>query len=81
MLYYDIYDNTIYKKAIQKGGAKIKEKEHITYTEQHGDTIWLRNIKAISTLGKFYYLQTKDGIRFELDASKIISRKNKKGEI
>lgn len=76
MLYCDIYENAIYKKAIQKGGitVKMKEKEHITYTEQHGDTIWLHNIKAISTLGKFYYLETKDGVRFELDSSKIISR-------
>ena len=78
MLYCDIYENTIYKKAIQKGGitVKMKEKEHITYTEQHGDTIWLHNIKAISTLGKFYYLETKDGEKFELDSSKIISRAN-----
>jgi putative membrane protein len=35
----------------------------------------LHNIKALSTLGKFYYLETKDGEKFELDASKIISRK------
>lgn len=34
----------------------------------------LYNIKALSTLGKFYYLETKDKVRFELDASKIISR-------
>jgi putative membrane protein len=34
----------------------------------------LYNIKALSTLGKFYYLETKDGVKFELDASKIISR-------
>lgn len=55
--------------------ARLKPKENITYTEKRDDTVWLHNIKAISTLGKFYYLETKDGIRFELDASKIISRK------
>ncbi|WP_103620059.1 hypothetical protein [Campylobacter concisus] len=53
---------------------KIKQKEHITYIEKYGDTIWLHNIKALSTLGKFYYLETKDGVKFELDSSKIISR-------
>ena len=37
-------------------------------------SIQLYNIKALSTLGKFYYLETKDGTKFELDASKIISR-------
>jgi putative membrane protein len=54
--------------------AKLKPKENITYAEKHGDTVWLHNIKALSTLGKFYYLETKDGVKFELDASKIISR-------
>ena len=39
----------------------------------------LHNIKALSTLGKFYYLEAigcekNETIRFELDASKIISR-------
>lgn len=41
----------------------------------------LYNIKALSTLGKFYYLETigyknmnDKEIKFELDTSKIISR-------
>ena len=55
--------------------ANLKTKDNITYTEESRDIIWLHNIKAISTLGKFYYLETKDGTKFELDASKIISRK------
>ncbi|OSQ25186.1 hypothetical protein CCON61_04360 [Campylobacter concisus] len=55
--------------------ANLKTKDNITYTEESKDIIWLHNIKAISTLGKFYYLETKDGTKFELDASKIISRK------
>ena len=47
-----------------------------TYYEEDkvSGTIKLHNIKALSTLGKFYYLETKDGTKFELDASKIISR-------
>ena len=39
-----------------------------------GGAVKLYNIKALSTLGKFYYLETKDGVKFELDSSKIISR-------
>jgi membrane protein len=46
-----------------------------------GGVIKLYNIKALSTLGKFYYLETSGyknknnkEIRFELDSSKIISR-------
>ena len=48
-----------------------------THYDENGTdgVIKLHNIKAISTLGKFYYLETKDGTKFELDASKIISRK------
>ena len=40
----------------------------------------MMKMKALSTLGKFYYLEAigcknNEKIRFELDASKIISRK------
>ena len=42
--------------------------------ESRSKIVKLHNIKALSTLGKFYYLETKDKVRFELDASKIISR-------
>ncbi len=47
-----------------------------TYYDENetNGVIKLYNVKALSTLGKFYYLQTKDGVKFELDASKIISR-------
>ena len=61
--------------------AKVTLKENITYIEKQNDVILLHNIKAISTLGKFYYLETigyknmnDKEIKFELDASKIISR-------
>ena len=53
-----------------------------TYYEEDkvSDTIKLYDIKALSTLGKFYYLEAigcenNEEIKFELDASKIISRK------
>ena len=53
-----------------------------TYYEEDkvSGTIKLYDIKALSTLGKFYYLEAigcenNEKIRFELDASKIISRK------
>ena len=58
----------------EKATVKMKQRKDITYTEKRDGTVWLHNIKALSTLGKFYYLETKDGTRFELDASKIISR-------
>ena len=50
-----------------------KDKDNRTCYERN-EVIKLYNIKALLTIGKFYYLQTKDDIKFELDASKIISR-------
>ena len=83
-LSYAIVDkNTLKENNFTIGTTvKVTLKENITYIEKQNDVILLRNIKAISTLGKFYYLETigyknKDDkeIKFELDASKIISRK------
>lgn len=61
--------------------VKVIPKENITYIEKQNDVILLHNIKAISTLGKFYYLETigyknenNEETKFELDSSKIISR-------
>ena len=45
-----------------------------TYALRQDDAVKLYNVKVLSALGKFYYLQTKDGVKFELDSSKIISR-------
>ena len=82
-LSYAIVDkNTLKENNFTIGTTvKVTLKENITYIEKQNDVIVLRNIKAISTLGKFYYLETigyknKDDkeIKFELDASKIISR-------
>lgn len=46
----------------------------MTYVEEENDTIKLYNVKALSMLGKFYYLQTKGGEKFEIDSSFIMSK-------
>ncbi|MFC2428695.1 MAG: hypothetical protein ACFNTA_06975 [Campylobacter sp.] len=51
-----------------------------TYALKQDDSVRLYNIKVLSALGKFYYLQTKSGEKFELDSSLIIS-KQKAGDI
>ena len=86
-LSYAIVDkNTLKENNFTIGTTvKVTLKENITYIEKQNDVILLHNIKAISTLGKFYYLEAigcenNEKIRFELDASKIISRKKKKGK-
>ncbi|WP_103580233.1 hypothetical protein [Campylobacter concisus] len=58
----------------ENASVKLFKRECVTYFEKNDEVIKLYNIKALSTLGKFYYLETKDGVKFELDASKIISR-------
>ena len=51
-----------------------------TYALRQDDSVKLYNVKVLSALGKFYYLQTKSGEKFELDSSLIIS-KQKAGDI
>lgn len=51
-----------------------------TYALRQDDAVKLYNVKVLSALGKFYYLQTKSGEKFELDSSLIIS-KQKAGDI
>jgi len=51
-----------------------------TYALEQKDSVKLYNVKVLSALGKFYYLQTKSGEKFELDSSLIIS-KQKAGDI
>ena len=68
--------------ALPKGICEKTEKDLIrTYYDANdiSNVVMLYNIKALSTLGKFYYLEAigcknNEKIRFELDASKIISR-------
>ena len=59
---------------ICKNGKNCDTRKTHYDENETGGVIKLYNIKALSTLGKFYYLQTKDGVKFELDSSKIISR-------
>ncbi|CZE48288.1 Uncharacterised protein [Campylobacter geochelonis] len=48
---------------------------NITYITKNGDKfITIHNIKAISTIGKFYYLESNDGVKFELNSEFIKSR-------
>jgi hypothetical protein len=51
-----------------------------TYALRQDDSVELYNVKVLSALGKFYYLQTKSGEKFELDSSLIIS-KQKAGDM
>ena len=82
-LSYAIVDkNTLKENNFTIGTTvKVTPKENITYIEKQNDVILLHNIKATSTLGKFYYLETigyknenNEETKFELDSSKIISR-------
>lgn len=64
---------------IHQNGKNIGKCKTYYEEDKVSDAIKLYNIKALSTLGKFYYLETIDcekdeKIRFEIDASKIISR-------
>ena len=71
--------------ALPKGICEKTEKDLIrTYYDANNisNVVMLYNIKALSTLGKFYYLEAigcenNEKIRFELDSSKIISRAKK----
>ena len=69
-----ILDNNNTELKEENASVKLFKRECVTYFEKNDEVIKLHNIKALSTLGKFYYLETKDGTKFELDANKIISR-------
>lgn len=69
-----ILDNNNTELKEENASVKLFKRECVTYFEKNDEVIKLHNIKALSTLGKFYYLETKDGVKFDLDSSKIISR-------
>ena len=52
-------------------GAKDKEQTPCEIDEK---AVKIYDVKSLCNIGKFYYLQTKDGVKFELDSSKVISR-------
>ena len=69
------------EKICKNGKYYDDSKTYYDENETNG-VIKLYNVKALSTLGKFYYLEAigcenNEKIRFELDSSKIISRAKK----
>ena len=59
--------------ALPKSLCKAKGKDQ-RLCEIDEKTVKIYGIKSLCNIGKFYYLQAKDGVKFELDSSKIISR-------
>ena len=59
--------------ALPKSLCEAKGKEQ-TPCEIDEKAVKIYGIKSLCNIGKFYYLQVKDGEKFELDSSKIISR-------
>lgn len=64
-------------KALPSSLCEAKDKGQ-TPCEIDEKAVKIYDVKSLCNIGKFYYLQTKDGVKFELDSSKIISRKNMK---
>ena len=59
--------------ALPKSLCEVKGKEQMP-CEIDEKAVKIYGIKLLCNIGKFYYLQAKDGVKFELDSSKIISR-------
>ena len=59
--------------ALPKSLCEVKGKEQMP-CEIDEKAVKIYGIKALCNIGKFYFLQTKDGVKFELDSSKVISR-------
>jgi len=60
-------------KALPGSLCETKGKEQ-TPCEIDEKAVKIYDVKSLCNIGKFYYLQTKDGVKFELDSSKVISR-------
>ncbi|MBE9851230.1 hypothetical protein G6W42_01070 [Campylobacter concisus] len=60
-------------KALPSSLCEAKGKEQMP-CEIDEKAVKIYGIKSLCNIGKFYYLQAKDGEKFELDSSKIISR-------
>lgn len=59
--------------ALPSSLCETKSKEQMP-CEIDEKAVKIYGIKSLCNIGKFYYLQAKDGVKFELDSSKIISR-------
>ena len=64
-------------KALPSSLCETKGKEQ-TPCEIDEKAVKIYDVKSLCNIGKFYYLQTKDGVKFELDSSKVISRVKEK---
>ncbi|WP_103567819.1 YrzE family protein [Campylobacter concisus] len=64
-------------KALPSSLCDAKDKEQ-TPCEIDEKAVKIYDVKSLCNIGKFYYLQTKDGVKFELDSSKVISRVKEK---
>ena len=60
-------------KALPSSLCEAKGKEQ-TPCEIDEKAVKIYGIKSLCNIGKFYYLQAKNGEKFELDSSKVISR-------
>ena len=60
-------------KALPSSLCEAKGKEQ-TPCEIDEKAVKIYDMKSLCNIGKFYYLQTKDGVKFELDSRKVISR-------
>ena len=63
--------------ALPKSLCEAKGKEQLA-CEVDEKAVKIYDVKSLCNIGKFYYLQTKDGVKFELDSSKVISRVKEK---
>ena len=63
--------------ALPKSLCEAKGKEQ-TPCEIDEKAVKIYDVKSLCNIGKFYYLQAKDGVKFELDSSKVISRAKEK---
>ena len=59
--------------ALPKSLCDAKDKEQ-TPCEIDEKAVKIYDVKSLCNIGKFYYLQAKNGEKFELDSSKVISR-------
>jgi len=59
--------------ALPKSLCEAKDKEQMP-CEIDEKAVKIYGIKSLCNIGKFYYLQAKNGEKFELDSSKVISR-------
>ncbi|WP_107709380.1 hypothetical protein [Campylobacter concisus] len=63
-------------KALPSSFCETKGKDQ-TACEIDEKAVKIYDVRSLCNIGKFYYLETKDGVKFELDSSKIISRAKK----